>query len=464
MSRFDGTLPNNWVPRPYQVPFIQYMLEPGRNKHAELIWHRRSGKDDCCLHVACLMIHLAERAAPYWHMLPEAAQARKAIWDAVDPHTGMRRIDIAFPRELRSATRDKEMMILFKNGATWQVVGSDNYNSLVGSTLGGVTFSEWPIANPAARGFIRPILRETGGWQVYNGTPRGRNHAYESFLAAEKAEGVFAQKLRAEDTGVFTEDGLQQELQEYIDLYGDDVGRAFFEQEYHVSFEMSAVGAVYGGELNRVREEGRVLDFDTLHGRPVYAACDLGHRDATAFWFWQMGPEGELLVIDYLEASLLSVDDYVSMIREKGYNLKALYMPHDAYAQHLGSKRTVEEQFRDAGIPTRRVISVSKIDGIAAGRKTLPVAKFHTRVDETGLKLLAAFRYEWDDKLRVFRPEPAHDYSSHAGDAWRYLSLAWREIKDEAPAPQQQKVGFEVPIAKMISRQAARINRSNRRW
>jgi hypothetical protein len=35
----------------------------------------------------------------YWHMLPEASQARKAIWDAVNPHTGKRRIDEAFPKE-----------------------------------------------------------------------------------------------------------------------------------------------------------------------------------------------------------------------------------------------------------------------------------------------------------------------------------------------------------------------------
>lgn len=28
---------------------------------------------------------------------------------------------------------------------------------------------------------------------------------------------------------------------------------------------------------------------------------------------------------------------------------------------------------------------------------------------------------------RVFRKTPAHNWASHAADAWRYLSLSWRE-------------------------------------
>ena len=63
-------------------------------------------------------------------MLPEYGQARKAIWDAVNPHTGKRRIDEAFPPEIRKATRNQEMQIVFKNGSSWQVVGSDRYDAL----------------------------------------------------------------------------------------------------------------------------------------------------------------------------------------------------------------------------------------------------------------------------------------------------------------------------------------------
>jgi hypothetical protein len=108
---------------------LDYLENGGR--HAELIWHRRSARTKSRLHrTACAAF---ERVAGYWHMLPEASQARKAIWDAVNPHSGKRRIDEAFPQELRKTTRNNEMQIEFKNGSTWQVVGSDNFNSLVGS-------------------------------------------------------------------------------------------------------------------------------------------------------------------------------------------------------------------------------------------------------------------------------------------------------------------------------------------
>ena len=83
-------------------------------------------------------------------MLPEATQARKAIWTAINPHTGIRRIDEVFPHELRANTNEQEMFIRFLNGSTWQVVGSDNFNSLVGSPPAGVVYCEWSLANPAA--------------------------------------------------------------------------------------------------------------------------------------------------------------------------------------------------------------------------------------------------------------------------------------------------------------------------
>jgi hypothetical protein len=80
-------LPNKWEPRDYQTPLWRYMH--GGGKRAVAIWPRRHGKDDVALHFTACAAH--ERVGPYWHLLPQQNQARKAIWDAVDPHTGRRR-------------------------------------------------------------------------------------------------------------------------------------------------------------------------------------------------------------------------------------------------------------------------------------------------------------------------------------------------------------------------------------
>ena len=164
------TLPAyGWRPRPYQRT-AWAALEAGCTRIA-LAWHRRAGKDDVCLHWAARAA--MTKVGQYWHMLPMANQARKAIWDAINPKTGRRRIDDAFPPEIREVTREQDMFIRFKNGSTWQVVGSDNYNALVGSPPLGVVFSEYALADPSAWSFLRPILAENGGWALFISTPRG---------------------------------------------------------------------------------------------------------------------------------------------------------------------------------------------------------------------------------------------------------------------------------------------------
>ena len=100
-------LPNSWEPRHYQLPMWRYL--EGGGKRAIGIWHRRAGKDDVLLHRTAVAAF--ERPATYWTALPEYAQARKALWSAVNPHTGKRRIDEAFPHEIRESTNEQEMFI-----------------------------------------------------------------------------------------------------------------------------------------------------------------------------------------------------------------------------------------------------------------------------------------------------------------------------------------------------------------
>ena len=231
--RIDITLPAyGWEPRRHQRRAWSYLEHGG--KHAELIWHRRAGKDDIALRHAANQAMI--RPANYWHMLPLGVQVRKAIWNAVNPHTKRKRIDEAFPHVLRKTTREQEMMIEFINGSTWQALGSDNFENHIGSSPAGIVFSEWAQADPRARGFLRPILLENNGWQLYITTPRGKNHAYKTYQSALKNPYAYAELLTVEDTGVFTAEQMADELQAYIDDYGEDFGKSFFEQEYFCSF------------------------------------------------------------------------------------------------------------------------------------------------------------------------------------------------------------------------------------
>ena len=188
-------LPNLWNPREYQMPLWNKM-ENGC-KRAIAIWHRRAGKDSLSLNWTATAAH--QRKGTYWHMLPEARQARKVVWDGID-RAGRRMIDQAFPPALRAKTNDQEMKIELKCGSIWQCVGSDNYDSLVGANPIGVIFSEFSVANPKAWTFLRPILAENGGWALFIYTPRGRNHGWELWSNAKQAKDWYCSMLTVEDT------------------------------------------------------------------------------------------------------------------------------------------------------------------------------------------------------------------------------------------------------------------------
>lgn len=429
------TLPHNgWRPRPKQMAAWRYLERGGR--HAELIWHRRFGKDEVCLHWTAIAAH--QRVAGYWHMLPMAAQARKAIWDAVNPHTGARRIDEAFPPELRATTLNNEMMIRFKNGSTWQVVGSDNFNSLVGSPPAGIVYSEWALANPMARAILRPIIKENGGWQLFITTPRGKNHAHTTFEAARRDPDAFAERLSVRDTGVFSEAEIAKERQSYIDDFGADAGDALFRQEYLCDFDAAILGAYYGQEMRAALEDGRITRVDHDPSLPVHTAWDLGWTDDTAIWFFQIAP-GEIRLIDYHAVSGADIPTIAQTVLAKGYDYGDHWFPHDARPKTLAANgRSIAEQFYALGIKGKIVPSLSVQDGVQAVRQMLGRCWFDEENCAHGIEALRMYRRAYDAERRIFKDKPEHDFSSHGSDAFRMLALAWREMKPvEKPKSQQ---------------------------
>jgi hypothetical protein len=428
-------LPNGWTPRPYQLP-LWSALESGKRRAIEIA-HRRWGKDDVALHWAA--VSAMTRVAPYWHMLPEAAQARKAIWDAVNPHTGRRRIDEAFPHEIRETTREQDMLIRFVNGSTWQVVGSDNYNSLVGSSPAGVVFSEYALADPAAWAYLRPILLENGGWAVFITTARGNNHAKALLEAARENPDWFAEVSKATDTGAFTSDQLKGEKAEYIAQFGQAEGAALFNQEYLCSFDAAVVGAYYAGEMERAEAEGRIMDVPYDGAALVDTYWDLGFSDATAIWFVQrIG--GLINVLEYQEWTGSGLLDVAKDLRAKPYLYGTHFLPHDAEQTEITNGRTRKETLEQ--VLGRNIEVAPKLgvdDGINAVRTIFPRVRFDRARTERGREVLRNYRRKWDDDKKTYLPRPHHDWASHGADAFRTLGVTYRE-QTKAAAPVKRKI------------------------
>jgi len=423
-------------------------LENG-GKHAELVWHRRSGKDEIALHrTACAAF---ERTAGYWHMLPEYSQARKAIWDAVNPHSGKRRIDEAFPHELRKTTRNQEMQIEFVNGSSWQVVGSDRFDSLVGSTPAGIVYSEWALANPNARAYLRPIIAENNGWQVFITTPRGRNHALTTLNAAKKDKNAFAQVLTALDTGTFTPERLELELSTYIAEFGEDYGRSRFEQEYLCSFDAANMGAILARQISVAERVGRVrpdVDYDPL-GQPIQISADIGRSDTSTWWFWQPCPGG-YRIIDHDSGWGIDAEEWCARLEKKLQrypkdSLGKIWLPHDARAKTFAAKRSAVETFLLFFGANRVAITPnsSKADRINAARVITQRVEFNSERCEKGLDALRSWSYKYDDEKKTFSSEPDHDWASHDGDGYSYGALIM-QLSDPPPPPPEPPRGIFV--------------------
>ena len=109
------------------------------------------------------------------------------------------------------------MKIRLKNGSLFQLIGSDNIDSIVGTNPVGCVFSEYAIQDPQGWDYIRPILRENKGWVLFPYTPRGKNHGYDMFHMAQNNPDWYCSKLTIEDTGVMSHKDIDEERRAGMD-------------------------------------------------------------------------------------------------------------------------------------------------------------------------------------------------------------------------------------------------------
>ena len=470
-------LPYHWTPRPYQRASWDFLSDGG--KRCVKNWHRRSGKDEEDLHHTSCAMH--ERIGNYWYMLPEYAQCRKAMWDAINPHTGRKRMEEAFPLALRKrigGTNDQEMKITAANGSTFQLLGSDNFQSLVGSPPIGLVFSEYARTNPNAWAYLMPIVEENDGWVSFNSTPYGDNHFKTLCDFAQSEPGWFYECLTADQTGVYSQSQLQAILRQLQSQYGEDYGRSLWLQEYYASFDAAVPGSIWGDCLDRAQLDGRILEFPVNTLAKVNTAFDLGRTDDTSIWFYQLLAK-QIDVFDHHASHFKDIDFYVKLLLQKrdehAITYGTHYLPHDARPRTLAAGgKSILQQFHDAAKAHpelgRFVIGprLDKQEGIQAARATFPYCRFHASRCRTGLSSLRHWHREWDDDKRKFVDAPVHDWASHDSDAFIELSKSWKfQIPAKPDSPLMDRVMAQNPVGQTwgsLRKKHLESRRSEREW
>lgn len=416
-------LPNAWTARHYQADLWNYMTSNGedlqaKRKRAVCIWHRRAGKDSFALNFTAVMAH--QRVGSYWHMLPTLQQARRVVWDGIDKY-GRRMIDQAFPKKIRKNVNQTEMKIELKNGSIWQCVGSDNYDSLVGTNPIGVIMSEYSIADPRAWDFLRPILAENEGWAAFIYTPRGKNHGFKMYEMAESNPNWYCDLRDIDNTFQDEANDLPVISKEvYLEELAGGMDPLLADQEFYVSFNAGLFGAYYTEQMKLAK----IGDYPHDPRKAVYTAWDVG-LDTTAIWFLQQSSGSAINVIDYWEEANVPMVKWCKRLREAQYIFETHVGPHDLEQRDKGYGVRLIDTAAEHGIIFEVAPSVSINSGIDAVKNFVPLLQFNKDTTSRGWDCMTNYRRTYNDKLQIFLDRPLHDWASHGADAMRYAALGY---------------------------------------
>lgn len=184
-------------------------------------------------------------------------------------------------------------------------------------------------------------------------------------------------------------------------------------------------GAVYAKELRRAQQEGRICSVGWEREWSVSTFWDLGRADATAIWFAQRVAM-QYRVLGYYQESGQEITHFLRELQSRGYVYDRHWLPHDAKAKRLGSKRTIEEIVRQTYPGSVYIVpKLSVTDGINAARIIFPNCWFDEKGCDVGLNSLRHYRYRVKDEQ--LSNEPLHDWASDGADAFRYLAVSMQQ-------------------------------------
>lgn len=418
--------PLGWAPRPHQQAIWDDMVAEVRN--ILVVGHRRFGKSELMLNDVGR--RAAMTPANYFYMFPEQEHARRAMMKSINKATGKRRIDEAFPEGFRiGAVKEQEMVVEVQSQggkkSVIQFLGSDNYDAVRGASPYGIYLDEWAECDPQALAILRPIVEENGGFFRFLTTPKGKNHVYKQLMSQRGKPDWGVHYLTATETTVFTPVQLATILQENIDLYGPELGRGLFEQEYLCTFETVTPGSYYIDILLKLEQTGRMMGILPMETEPVYAAFDLGWDDATAIWYVQVMKDGAIHVIGYDEIRKATTADLIKILREKSWSYGALLLPHDGAHHEQTSGQTAESILTRHGFlcyVAPNLGANAEVAQIAGVRTILPRCVFNPTACERGITCLKSYHNKYKSDTDSWSPRAVHDWSSHGAKAFATLA------------------------------------------
>ena len=398
---------------PYKPRELQAEMHQNVRRWNVLVMHRRFGKTVWAVNHLIKYALICELPRPRVAFIaPTFTQAKRIAWDYVKYYASV------IPGVSFNET---ELRVDFPNSGRLMLLSAENPDSLRGIYLDLCVFDEFGMQNPRVWGeVVRPALSDREGAAVFLGTPAGHNHFFDLLEQAKSEEDNgsdqwYHKVVKASESELVKAEELKAAR--------DQMTPEQYEQEYECSFTAAIVGAYYAKLLVDADDSGRVTRVPYDPAYPVHTAWDLGINDSTSIWFAQVFRSGAVNIIDYYESAGVGLDHYADILKQKDYYYGDHLAPHDIEVRELGSGKSRLETAYSLGIRFRVIPKMKVADGINAARLLIPKCHFDKDKCRDGLEMLRQYRQDWDDRRKVFRDHPRHDYTSHCADSFRYLAI-----------------------------------------
>jgi hypothetical protein len=372
------------------------------------------------------------------------------MWDGVDS-AGFRVMDhfpgfsaYKHPSGIVAKRNETELRVELTNGSAYQIIGTDNIDSIRGTNPVGCVFSEYSLQDPLAWDVLSPILLQNGGWALFNFTPRGHNHAEGLYRMAQQDPDWYCSKFTVDDTKddqgkpVISREQIESERRRLIAQgKSENDAETFLQQEYYCSFEGYLEGSYYSEQLRAARGAGRITRVPWRVNEPVFTFWDIGVGDSTSIWFGQRYKH-LMLFIDYYENHGQQIAHYAKILHEKPYMYGGHHWPHDGKNRDFSGTEGEDRRATGQRLGIRPIYIVPRgdvDDGIDSARRLFSQCWFDSNKCAKGLDALASYHKEWDEDRKEFRQKPFHDWASHGADAFRTMAKShWDvQVQDDMP-------------------------------
>lgn len=180
-------------------------------------------------------------------------------------------------------------------------------------------------------------------------------------------------------------------------------------------------GAIYAQEVQEAVTAGRFTNVPYNPELKVHTIWDLGWNDQMTIIMAQRHGSA-LYVIDYIEDSHKTLDQYVQMLKERRYNWGTDFIPHDGKHRDFKYGKSAEEMLQAMGRTVMVTPNMEVEQGIRIARQSFNRIYFDKVKSERLINCLK--RYRRSINQQTLEPgAPLHDEYSHGADSFRYLCI-----------------------------------------